>query len=286
MIYYYKPLHVGSYTLSIDNIVLDLWISNQDAKEVIDATINSLTGNDNIKISSWEGNKPGTFRNQYLFKLTNDKSFWLGHGLIATGIYFDRYRLEFNPNKVANNKVFKTVHSLLIEHARDVATHVARFDLAIDIPIDRAKCFLVKDRRLYIERRHGADYTQYLGSKSASVGRVKLYNKTAEAKLGYPLTRLELTVDPATPYEKINFPSVYYLKSTYANNDNIKITDTERFILNALLQGFGTLNELGRKTRAKMETLMANYICPVSISSKTYSKVLAQLDSYLHGNTI
>jgi hypothetical protein len=139
MIYYFQPLHVGSYTLSIDNIVLDLWISNHDAKEIIDATINSLTGNDGVEIVSWEGNKPGSFRNQHLFKLTDDKSFWLGHGLIATGIYFDRYRLEFNPNKVANNKVFKAVHRLLIEHARDVATHVARFDLAIDIPVDRAK---------------------------------------------------------------------------------------------------------------------------------------------------
>ena len=134
--------------------------------------------------------------------------------------------------------------------------------MAIDIPVDRSRCFLVKDRRLYIERRHGVEYTQYLGSKSASVGRVKLYNKTAEAKLDYPLTRLELTLDPRIPYEKINFPTMYYLKSTCTVTNNIKMTDTERFILNALLQGYGTLNELGRKTRAKMEILMANYISP------------------------
>ena len=285
MIYYFQPLHVGSYTLSIDNIVLDLWISNQDAKDIIEATINSLTGNDGVEIVSWEGNKPGAFRQQYLFKLEVESSFWLGHGLIATGIYFDRYRLEFNPNKVANNKVFKTVHRLLIEHARDVATHVARFDLAIDIPVDRDKCFLVKDRRMYIERRHGVEYTQYLGSKSASVGRVKLYNKTVEAKLDYPLTRLELTLDPGTPYEKINFPTVYYLKSTHDDLNNFKMNDTERFILNALLQGYGTVNELGRKTRAKMEMLMADYVCPVTISSKTYSKVLGQLNSYLTTKT-
>lgn len=282
MIYYYQPLHVNSYTLSIDNIVLDLWISNQDAKDVIEATINSLTDNDAVEIVSWEGNKPGSFRSQYSFKLTDDRSFWLGHGLISTGIYFDRYRLEFNPNKVANNKVFKTVHRLLIEHARGVATHIARFDLAIDIPVDRDKCFLVKDRRMYIERRHGAEYTQYLGSKSASVGRVKLYNKTVEAKLNYPLTRLELTLDPGTPYEKINFPTVYYLKSTCDDIDNFKMNDTERFILNALLQGSGTVNELGRKIREKMEMLMADYVYPITISSKTYSKVLDQLNSYLY----
>ena len=199
MIYYQNPLYVGSYILSIDNIVLDLWISNQDAKEVIEATINSLAGNEGVEVITWEGNKPGTFRSQYLFKLTDDQSFWLGHGLITSSLSVDRYRLEFNPNKVSDNEIFKVIHQLLLQHCRKSLSHIARFDLAIDIPIDRSRCFLVKDRRLYIERRHGVEYTQYLGSKSASVGRVKLYNKTAEAKLDYPLTRLELTLDPGTP---------------------------------------------------------------------------------------
>lgn len=267
--------------MSIDNIVLDLWISNQDAKEVIDATINSLAGNDGVEIISWEGNKCGSFHNQYLFKLAGKQSFWLGHGLIASSISVDRYRLEFNPNKVSDNEIFKIMHRLLIRYCRKPISHIARFDLAIDIPVDRTRCFLVKDRRLYIERRHGVEYTQYLGSRSASVGRVKLYNKTAEAELNYPLTRLELTLDPGTPYEKIKFPAVYYLDSTCVNHSNIKLTDTERFILNALLQGYGTVNELGRKTRAKMEMLMTDYVCPVTISSKTYGKVLNQLNSYL-----
>ena len=261
--------------------MLDLWVSNNDSREIIKATIDSLIGNDGVHIVSWEGNKPGTFRNQYLFKLTDERSFWLGHGLITTSIMIDRYRLEFNPNKVSGNEIFKIIHQLLIQYCRKSVSHIARFDLAIDIPIDRSRCFLVKDRRLYIERKHGVEYTQYLGSKSASVGRVKLYNKSAEAKLDYPLTRLELTLDPGIPYEKINFPSVYYLKSTCTNNGKGKITDTERFILNALLQGYGTLNELGRKTRVKMEMLMADYIRPISVSLKIYSKVLAQLNSYL-----
>lgn len=284
MIYYHKPLHFDPYVLSIDNIVLDLWISNSDFEEILEATIDSLTGNDGIEIVSWKGNKPGNFLDQYLFRLTKDCSFWLGHGLIATDISFDRYRLEFNPNKVAEHEVFQIIHQLLISYSRKTACRIARFDLAIDIPVDRNRCFLVKDRRLYIERRHGVEYTQYLGSKSAVVGRVKLYNKTAEAKLDYPLTRLELTLDPGTPYEKINFPKVYYLKSTCTNTVNIKMTDTDRFILNTLLQGFGSLNDLGRKTRSKMEKLMTNFLCPINISSEIYGKVLAQLNSYIPKN--
>ena len=149
MIYYYKPLHVGSYTLSIDNIVLDLWISNPDAKDIIDATINSLICNEEVEICSWKGNKPGTFYNQYLFKLKNETSFWLGHGLISTGISLDRYRLEFNPNKVSENEKFTIIHQLLLKYCRKSLSHIARFDLAIDIPVDRSRCFLVKD---YVQR--------------------------------------------------------------------------------------------------------------------------------------
>lgn len=282
MVYYSNTIKNDDYTVSIDNIIIDFWIPNNDAKEMIEARINCMASDVGVNIISLKGNKPGTFLQQYLFKLQEGSSFWLGHGLIATGIYSDRYRLEFNPNKVSENKFFKTIHQWLIKYCRKSLSHVARFDLAIDIPIDRSRCFLVKDRRLYIERRHGVEYTQYLGSKSASVGRVKLYNKTAEAKLDYPLTRLELTLNPGVPYEKINFPTVYYLKSTCTNIGNVKLTDTERFILNALLQGYGSVNDLGRKTRAKMEMLMADYISSVSISSKTYSEVLEQLNSYLN----
>ena len=216
--------------------------------------------------------------------MQDNTSFWLGAVLNSRTTEWGRCRLDFNPNKVAKHSAFQKVLRFLIENTRPIHRIIKRFDLAIDIPACRFDCFLIKDSRAYSERRHGQEWTQYLGAKSSTVGRVKLYNKTAEAKLDYPLTRLELTLDPGTPYEKINFPKVYYLKSTCTTIDNIKMTDTDRFILNALLQGYGTLNELGRKTRSKMEMLMAYYTCRVSISSKTYARVLEQLDSYLHSN--
>ena len=182
--------------------------------------------------------------------------------------------------------MFKEVHKLLITHARRPLSRIARFDLAIDIPIDRSKCFLVKDRRLYIERKHGIEFTQYLGAKSSSVGRVKLYNKTAEAKLDYPLTRLELTLNPAVPYDEVNFPSVYYLKPTPVTSVGIRITDTEKFLVNSILQGFGTLNDLGRKTRAKIELLMSDYVERVIIAPEVYDKVLEKLSGDLGNNTM
>ena len=283
MISYHNPIIENNLTISIDNVVLDVWVANPATRDMIEDRLFSMTKKDVVLIT-WEGDKPGTFREQYLFKFENGTSFWLGHGLIGTSIMVERYRLEFNPNKVGSNPYFSVIHELLTTNCRKPLSRIARFDLAIDIPVERTKCFLVKDRRLYIERRHGVEFTQYLGAKSSSVGRVKLYNKSEEAKLDYPLTRLELTLDPAMEYEDVNFPVVYYLKSARMAKVGIKATETDRFIINAILQGYGVLNDLGRKTRLKIETIMKNYVEQIRISPRAYSKVLAQLADYLVDN--
>lgn len=283
MIHYHNAIIENNLTISIDNIVLDIWVANPATRDIIENRLFSM-GKKDVGLNTWEGNKPGTFRKQYLLKLENGTSFWIGHGLIGTSIMSERYRLEFNPNKVGSNPYFRVIHELLVSACRTSLSRISRFDLSIDIPVERTKCFLVKDRRLYIERRHGVEYTQYLGAKSSTVGRVKLYNKSAEAKLDYPLTRLELTLDPAMAYEDINFPTVYYINAVSIADDGVKVTDTERFILNAILQGFGTVNDLGRKTRTKIETLLKNYVRPITISAETYACALARLHTYLTGS--
>ena len=188
---YYKPIYTNGLTLSIDNIILDVSLSNPEIRDLLNANIDQIARGTKATVVSWESYKPGTFRHQTSFRITEDKSFWLGQGLIGTGTLIDRYRLDFNPNKVANDPNFKLIREFLTRNSRNTLCRIPRFDLAIDIPVDRRKCFLVKDHRLYIERKHGVEFTQYLGSKSSSVGRVKLYNKQAEAKLSKPLTRLE-----------------------------------------------------------------------------------------------
>lgn len=282
MLYYYDSFTDHNLVVSIDNIVLDLWISNPEAKDFIEASI--LDMSNDVTIVEWVSNKPGTFRRQYSFRLSEGISFWMGCGLVCSGVMIDRFRLEFNPNKVGGNPIFKKVHRLLVGNSRESLNRISRFDLAIDIPVDRARCFLVKDRRLYVERKHGVEYTQYLGSKSSAVGRVKLYNKSAEAKLDYPLTRLELTLDPSTPYEDVNFPSVYCINTKRVEEVGMKVTETERFIINALLQGYGAMNDLGRKTRAKIDSLMQNYVDRIFITPETYYNVLEKLSAYLKGD--
>lgn len=277
MIFYNNAIISQNFTISIDNIVLDVSIARPELLELLDVMIQSIAAGNKAKVISWESRKPGTFRKQVSVRIDEDRSFWLGIGFVGNGVLQDRCRLDFNPNKVAGDANFQLIHQFLIRNSRAVYRKIPRFDLAIDIPVERSQCFLVKDRRMYLERRHGVEFTQYLGSKSSRVGRVKLYNKAVEADLNYPLTRLELTLDPTLDYEKVSFPTVYCIDTT-ENVDDIRITDTERFILNALLQGYGSIDGLGRKTRKKMEAILQLYVKKVEIPKPIYQNVINQLN--------
>ena len=161
--------------------------------------------------------------------------------------------MDFNPNKVTNHGVFQMVLGQCVSNTRPLHRQTRRLDLAVDIPTARQDAFLVKDSRAYLERRHGQEWTQYLGAKSSAVGRVKLYNKAVEAGLNYPLTRLEIMLDPATPYERVNFPIVYYLDNLQMGVSSYKATETERFIMNSLFQGCGTIVSANDKMKENAE---------------------------------
>ena len=268
-------------TLSIDNMVMDLYISVPPARDQLMLLLDKLPISHAVEVNHWNSFRPGSFREQFTIRFQDGNSFWLGAVLNGRKPEWGRVRLDFNPNKVAEHEVFQLLLDYLVSNTRPMHRTVRRFDLAVDIPVQRQDVFLVKDNRAYIERRHGQEWTQYLGAKSSTVGRVKLYNKTVEAGLCYPLTRLEMTLDPSTPYEQTNFPTVYYLDNLQIGLDErIKTTETERFILNAILQGCGTINKLGRKTREKIKKLLNEYVQYIKVGSKEYHQIISQLNSY------
>lgn len=281
MIYYFNPITYQNLVLSIDGVILDVSITKPERLELFDQMLTSMASNSKGSVQTWTSFKPGTFRRQTLMQIDEGRSFWIGQGLNGHGTLADRVRLDFNPNKVGDDPKFKIIREFLVRNSRANLCRIPRFDLAIDIPVARDKCFLVKDRRLYIERRHGEEYTQYLGSKSSKVGRVKLYNKALEAKLDYPLTRLELTLSPDTPFENINMPTVFCVDEGCADWQSARLTETQRFIVNAVIQGYGTLNDLGRKTKAKIEGVLKENLRTVSINKDSYNAILEQLQEYL-----
>lgn len=238
-----------------------------------------------VEVTHWNSFRPGTFREQFSIRHQDGTSFWLGAVLNGRKPEWGKVRLDFNPNKVAGHSVFQTLLLFLLENTRPMHRTLRRFDLAVDIPVDRFSVFLVKDSRAYIERRHGQEFTQYLGAQSSHPGRVKLYNKTVEAKLDYPLTRLEITLAPEVPYNKIPWPTVYYLRTYQMEMDELKATETERFILNAILQGCGTLNQLGRRTREKIQALMTRYVSYIKLLPRDYSKIMGHLFDFTKTTT-
>lgn len=277
---YKNPIEKNGMVFSIDNIVVDLYLSNPEHRNQLMKQLEKLPLENVVDVQHWTSFRIGTYREQFSIKMSDGTSFWIGAALNLAKTNWGKVRIEFNPNKLADSAVFQKVYSYLINHTRPMHRIIRRFDLAVDIPIDRMSVFLVKDARAYFERRHGRELTQYLGPRSAH-GRVKLYNKQLESKLSYPLTRLEMTLDPAVEYKKVNFPTVYYLDNMQMQMDELKATDTERFILNAVLQGYGATNQLGRKTRAKIETLMERYVKYVEISAQEYETVLRVLREYI-----
>lgn len=267
--------------LSVDNIVIDFFLLRPSYREKLSALLSHLPAKYNIGIASWTSKKPGTFREQTSIRLPDGRSFWIGAALNGVTTSWGRCRVEFNPNKVGSCDVLHEVLSFLMGCTDPVQREVVRFDLAIDLPIPREHCLLVKDKRLYIERRHGKEITQYLGAKSSSTGRVKLYNKRLESKLDYDLTRLELTIDPSVPFSELAFPIVYFWDASKLSLNKVRITDTERYIIGAFLNGYGSLGDLGRKTKQKIQLLLDCYIQCVTVDPQDYAAIIDQVNSYL-----
>lgn len=268
--------------LSVDNIVIDLYLSNYLHRDQFMKMLDQLPMRNAVEVQHWTNFRIGTYREQFSIRMPDNTSFWVGAALNLAKTNWGKMRIEFNPNKVGDSAVFQEILVFLVSHTRPMHRVIRRFDLAIDLPIDRMSVYLVKDARAYFERRHGRELTQYLGPRSAH-GHVKVYNKQLESKLDFPLTRVEITLDPAVSYEKINFPTVYYLDNMQMQMDELKATDTERFILNAILQGYGTTKQLGRKTREKIERLMGQYVKYVEVSAKEYRQIMDQLQEYTVG---
>ena len=279
---YYNPIQTGEgYTLSIDKVAVDYKINGPNALTALGLLLDNLPIRYAVNTRSWESFKIGSFRQNYTVTFQNGNSFWLGVGLNSTKTEWNRVRLEVNPNKCAVHASFLEVLIFLNTNSRPMHTRIKRFDLAVDIPVERENARLLKDGRVYSERRHGKEWTEYLGAQASHVGRVKLYNKQAEAGLSYPLTRLEVTLDPATPFEKLPWPETYYIKQRQIGMEELSITATERYILSALLAGFGSTKELCRKTREKMDKLMAHYVQPIRISKTDYKLLLSKLRFFL-----
>lgn len=231
--------------------------------------------------------KPFAYR--HLFKITsNNGSFVIGLGFNGTDS-LSRYIgfIEFNPNKVANDEVFKEVYTALRFRCR--IGELSRWDLAIDVPIERKYCHLQKDKRKYtLVKNSDSDKTEYLGQRSKD-GFVKLYNKTIESELDYDCTRLEVTLPGKVTYNYllVKIPRVDVAGEMLTLNPYLELSGTN-LVLYELLMRLDLnekeiyFNRVGRNVRDKLKKYVFSntfdsdkFIVPEKIFKEIYKQALS-----------
>lgn len=149
-------------------------------------------------------------------------------------------RLDFNPNKfLVTHPWLRGVIDWLGLHSKYVT--LVRFDVALDMPYTRKTFLLFRDKR---KREFEASYlnaasmTEYLGRRNAA-GRFKLYDKTEESGLDYPLTRAELTCDGSWSATDVleHFPHVLRLSADSKRLDAVSssVSDIDLVVVKLLL---------------------------------------------------
>lgn len=127
---------------------------------------------------------------------------------------------EVNPNKTFDSLQLKRDLAYLL--SRCAVYEIKRWDLAIDIPIERENVHMKKDQRKFeLTQTSFENRTEYLGQRS-QIGRVKLYNKTLESQLEYSLTRLEVTLGD---FDSFNSDFDRYIPQMWINTSQLGFED-------------------------------------------------------------
>ena len=224
------------------------------------------------------------YRHNFTVECENGHTFWIGLAPNSEKVTnkFKTVTVEFNPCKVGEELTFISNYKKLVGLSK-LAPEVKRFDLAIDIPVDRDRCYLIKDKRTYYEYRNSSlDLTQYLGHRSSG-GFVKLYNKAKELGISdYGLTRFEMTID----YSLSSFESVQQIMPVvYVFDDcqlDVTLTDTDKVLLLACLGNMEFLDMLGRKKREKIKGILADSALILTLDPVEYDNILAQVKEYIN----
>lgn len=288
MIQYWCPVRDDqtNFTYSIDNVVVWFRLSYPEdslCQEVLDFFSSHLT----LDFMRFQSFKFACFREQFSVTLDDDASFWVGIGFNGSrGTLDPCIAVDFNPNKVCRFLDFVDLYNFILSRSKLV--DIKRFDLAIDIPVRRADVFMYKGRRkLTIDSADDEElffgnswdnFTHYLGRRS-SVGRVKLYNKSREAGLNYPLTRLELTLAPNSIISDY-MPVVKYFDDLQMVFNDLKLSGSDRLILRRCIEHPDELGELSYYQRKRFNLILEHYTKSVVPDEGCYLAILSVLSRF------
>lgn len=271
---YYKPIVADGKTYSIDNVRLSL----RGKQAEVQSFMNSLSGfEEEFDVGEYkyfQSFKMFTYRHLFNFKMS-DSSFTLGIDFIDAKKHDSIIGFaDFNPNKVSGDRRYKYLYNLILDHFKEVK--IVRWDLAIDIPIERSYLKLKPDMRNYETHKSHKGYTEYLGVRNTP-GRVKLYDKTRESDLDYDLTRLEITVGGKCEYKDLAVPEVLGMVKQIGIDTLTNLTGTELVLYRLLLTAPDMMYEyksLGRKMQAKLKPYLFREDKALILDIKTYTELL------------
>lgn len=257
MFQYFDNISIDNIIYSIDMIRLKLDFSSEKRISAFGEFLTDIT---KIYVETFPVSyKAYQYRN--LFKITCDNNNTFVIGLSFNGNDKDSYYLgfmEFNPNKVVSEPQFLEIFDTLRLHC--FTAEVVRWDLAIDVPLARDMCLLVKDKRKYsLVQNSELDKTEHLGQRNKQ-GFVKLYNKRIESDLDYDLTRLEITLNGDCSYSDFcsYLPRIDVKGDQQSINPYLVLNDTD-LVLYELLNRLDLderrhyMKRLGRRKSEKLE---------------------------------
>lgn len=229
----------------------------------------------------YESKKNLSFYHNFSFEIKDGKtgdinSFWLGLGFNRFGnIDYTRWKLEFNPNKILPCDFVQSLFNILIVNSYTFT--LKEFDIAVDFPMTRDMFSMSTNngRKYSLILNDSLDKTEYSGVRHTN-GFTKIYNKTLESKLDDDVTRIEFTFTDINYNDVINgLPYIFVTDFKQLKMGDIGIlNDTESFILHTLLDFPERINELGRKMKNKMKSILNSYVYSYSISSEDFNKCI------------
>lgn len=193
--------------------------------------------------------------------------------------------VEFNPNKCMDSMQIHADLSFLL--SRCVGYSVSRWDLAIDIPYDRERVHMTKDKRKYeLSQTSYSNRTEYLGQRNAP-GRVKVYNKTVESELDYSLTRVEITMGKLNDYvgDFGKFvPDIWIDNPQHELVDYTGLSETQIVLCDLLRDSPNPEYYMARipyRIRKKIEPYVVGSGARLKFNVKCVTQIVTQLEDYL-----
>ena len=226
--FYYKTFEDSDgFKYSLDMLRLDLDF-DLNASKVIKWLMALDTYSDVFHFQYYHSLKPYTYK--HLFNISvDDFSFVVGLGFVGFDNKENKHGfIEFNPNKLENSYDFRNFRTTLFNYCDSVK--LVRYDLAIDLPFPRSSVKLVRNsKKLYSYLIKDTGVTEYSGRRS-NAGFIKLYDKTIESDLSYPLTRLEITLDSSSQLEDF-FPEVWIYDQQYKLLLDDSLSSTQKVLV-------------------------------------------------------